>query len=315
MPKNGGAASIFTSQGSSVAFNAEAMTRVGTTNEFYITARTSPTDKSWWDPAHVPTFTMNGVATVPTQIDYASGYVTFATYTSGPVLATGYYFVPENLGGGYGFALQPKADKKEVTTFPDELNTAIAWKRYVAMLEDWTATISRHYFYGRAWTLLDCSNPNSDLIWACQDYGTQGNSEQVVYVSGLALSVVRVAHVTTVTFVAATTKASDIKALIEADPVLTLFWALSYPGAQTGDGIVEAKSVQTCSGGRDHSYDIARLGKNILVRFYLDVTTASLEIMSGVGLVESVPQNVQLQSTIEADLTLQGVGRLKYHLI
>jgi hypothetical protein len=321
MVKNGGAASIFTSQGDSVAFTDEAMTRVGSTPEFYITSRTSPTDKSWWDPAHVPTFKIGGVLTTPTQIDYAAGMVTFASYSTGAVTCSGYYFVPENLGGGFGFDVQPKSDKKEVTTFPAVLNDKTAWKKWIATLSDWTATINRHYFYGRAWVLLDCTNDNSDLIWACQDYGDRGNLEQVKYEEGGALAVARVAGsggtfgITTVTFVADSTTAAQIKAHVEADPAISSFWAVSYSGVQTGAGKVNAKSVQTCSGGRDHSYDIARLGKNVLVRLYLDVQDATREILSGVGIIESVPQDVKLEDIINADITLQGVGRLKYHTV
>jgi len=109
--------------------------------------------------------------------------------------------------------------------------------------------------------------------------------------------------------------ATAIKTLIESTPTLAAFWAVSYSGIQDGSGVVNAKSVQTCSGGRDHSYDIARLGKNVLVRLYLDVQDATREILSGVGIIESVPQDVKLEDIINADITLQGVGRLKYHTV
>ena len=315
MAKNGGIASIFTSKGASVAFTNEVMTRVGATAEFYIAARASPTDKSWWDPAHVPTFTIGGIAAVPIEIDYAAGMVTFAAYTIGAVLATGYYFTPEWLGGGYGFDVQPKVDKVDITTFPDALNTKRFWKNYIATLLDWTASISRHYWYGRAWTLMDVTGSDADLVWICKQYGTPGNLEQVVYVAGAELQVARVGHLTTVTFIAATTTAAQIKAHVEADPVLAAFWDVSYSGAQAGAGVVSALSAQTCSSGRDHSSDIARLGKNILVRFYLDVTDATREILSGVGTVEGVPLDCKLDGIIEADLTIQGHGRIKYHSV
>lgn len=310
MPKNGGLASIFTTEGAGVPFAGEACSRVGSTSEFYITDRA----KSWLDPATPPTVTVGGVATVPVDIDLAAGFFTLASYTSGTVLITGAALAQKWLGGGYGFDIQPKTDKQECTTFPSSLNTVRIWRKYIATLKDWSATISRHYWYGRAWTLLDCTNANSDLVWIWKSYGTKGNLEQVVYVGGGALEVARVGHVTTVT-VAAGTTAADIKAHVEADPVLSLLWAVDYASTQTGAGVVEAKSVQTCSGGRDHSSDIAKLGTKILVRFYLDVTTGSLEIISGVGMLEGVPEDVKLEGLIEADLNLQGDGRLKYHTL
>ena len=313
MPKNGGTASIFVQKpgSSSVSFTGEACTRVGSTLEFYITDR----DKSWWDPAHVPTVYIGGVETAPADIDYAAGMVTLVSYTSGAVTVTGYYFATEWLGGGYGFDITPKTDKQDVTVFPSVLNTATAWRKYIATLKDWTATVSRHYWYGKAWTLIDCTNANSDLVWTWKDRGKAGNSEQVEYVEGAGLEIARAGHKTTVTIEAGVTTAAAIKAHLEADAALTLLWAVDYSGAQTGAGVVNAKSVQTCEGGRDYSHDIARLGTKVLVRFYLDVTTASQEILSGVAHLDAVPEDCKLDGLIESDLTLQGDDRLKYHTV
>lgn len=310
MPKNGGTASIFIQKpgSSSSAFTSEACTRVGSTLEFYITDR----DKSWWDPAHVPVIAVGGTPVTPTDIDYAAGMVTLSSYSSGAVTASGYYFTPEWLGGGYGFDISPKADKKEVTTFPKELDTATKWRKYISALKDWTAKVNRHYWYGRAWTLMDCA-ANGDLIWTWKSYGTPGNLEQIEYVEGASLAVARAANKTTVTIEAGVTTAADVKAAIEADATLSELWAVDYSGTQTGAGYVEVKTAQTCEGGRDHSQDIARLGTKVLVRFYLDVTTSGLEILSGVAHVEGVPLDCKLDAVIEADLTLQGDGRLKYH--
>lgn len=315
MAKNGGLASIFVNKGTSQAFTDEACTRVGSTLEFYISARASPDDKSWWDPQHVPVVKVDGVATIPDQIDYAAGMFTLPAYSSGAVTVSGYYFETENLGGGYGFDIENKSDKIDITTFPAVLNTATLWRSYISSLMEWSAKISRHFWYGRAWCLMDASGADCDLIWTCKSYGTPGNIEQVRYVEGGALEVARVNHVTTVTFVAATTTAAQIKAHVEADPVLAAFWEVTYPGLQAGSGVVSAISAVTCSGGRDHSSDIARLGENVLVRFYLDVTDSSLEIVSGVGTLVGVPRNCKLDGIIEADLALQGDGRLKYHTV
>jgi hypothetical protein len=313
MPKNGGTASIFIQKpgSSSAAFNSEGCTRIGSTLEFYITDR----DKSWWDPAHVPVIAVGGTPVTPADIDYAAGIITLASYSSGAVTASGYFFTPEWLGGGYGFDVQPKTDKKEVTTFPKELNTIVRWRRWIATLKDWTAKVSRHYWYGKAWTLMDCSAGNSDLVWTWKSYGTPGNLEQVEYVEGGSLAVSRTSNKTTVTIEAGTTTAAAVKAAIEADPTLAELWEVDHSGSQTGVGLVEAKTAQTCEGGRDHSQDIARLGTKVLVRFYLDVQSASLEILSGVAHVEGVPLDCKLDEIIDADLTLQGDGRLKYHTI
>lgn len=308
MAKNGGTASIFISSGSSIQFTGEACTRVGSTLEFYIADR----DKSWWDPAHVPVIYVGGVETVPADIDYAAGMITLSSYSSGAVTIDGYYYETEWLGGGYGFDISPKADKKDVTVYPSALNTAVAWRKYIATLKDWTATISRHYWYGRAWTLMDCAG---DLVWTWKSYGTAGNLEQVEYVDGGALEITRTNHKTTVTIVSGVTTVAAIKAHLEADAVLADLWELEYTDDESGSGIATATNAHTCSGGRDHSSDIARLGSKILVRFYLDVTEASQEILSGVGHVEGVPLDCKLDSIIEADLTLQGDGRLKYHTI
>jgi hypothetical protein len=310
MVRFGGMASIFTSSGTSTLEEGAAMTRIGSTLEFYITAR----DKSWWDPAHVPVVYVGVTPVTPVNIDYAAGIVELAAYTSGDVTIDCYWFAPEWLGGGYGFDVNAKTDKKDVTTFPSVLNTTTQYKSYLATLKDWTATVRRHYWYGRAWTLLDCTNDNSDLLWTWKSYGVKGNVEQVVYESGAELAVARANNKTTVTITAATT-AKNIKDAIEADPTLAALWEVEYPGVQTGAGIVEAKTVQTCAGGKDHSLDLAKMGNNLLIRFYLNVTTGSLEMVSGVGWIDGAPEEVKLEEIIEADLTLQGVGRLKYHTV
>ena len=313
MVKNGGVASIFTSKGTSIAFTDEAMTRVGSTPEFYITARTSPTDKSWWDPAHVPTFKIGGVTTVPIEIDYAAGMATFAAYTTGAVTVSGYYFVPKWLGGGYGFDVSPKTDKIDVTTFPGELNTVTFWKAYVASLLDWSGNINRHYWYGRSWQLA--LTGASGLIWAWKSYGTLGDNEALVYVSGVSLGIVRASNVTTVTYVTGVTKASDVKTFLEADPTLAALWELEFPTGYTGSGYLSTLAHTHCQGGRDYSSDIARLATDVLVRFYLDVRSASLEILSGIAMIEGIPEDCKLNSVIESDITLQGKSRLKYHTV
>lgn len=311
MAKNGGVASIFTNIGPSQPVTGQACSRLGSTLEYYITDR----DRGWWDPFK-PVVVYDGSTPVtPTEIDHAAGMLTLPAVAAGTVTVDCYYFSPEWLGGGYGFDIDPKVEKKDVTTYPSELNTASRWRKYIATLGEWTATIERHYWYGRAWTLMNCLAANADLIWTWKSYGSNGNLEQVEYVEGGALGVARSANKTTVTLVSGATTAAQVKAAVESDPSLAGLWEIDYAPGHDGSGVIEAQAAQTCSGGRDHSSDIAKLGKHILVRFYLDVRTGSLEMISGVGLVEGVPLQTKLDDVIEAPVTIQGHGRLKYHTV
>jgi len=309
MAKNGGAASIFISSGSSQAATGEACTRIGTTEEFYITDRT----KSWFDPDKAITVKVGGSAVTPGEIYYAAGIFTIPGYTTGDVTIDVYYFTPAWLGGCYGFDISPKADKKDVTTFPDTLNTVTAWKKYIPTLKDWTATINRHFWYAHAWVQL--LTANAGLIWRWKNPGVSGNVEQVAYVAGTPFSVVRAGHLTTVTFVSDTTTAAAVKAAVEADATLNALWEVTYPTGGDGSGTVSAVTATTASGGRDYSSDIAMMGTNVLVRFYLDVTTGSLQMISGIGTIEGVPADVKLEDIIESDITIQGKGTLKYHTV
>jgi hypothetical protein len=431
--KSGQYAALFESSGSSTLASAEAMTRVGSTAEFFITDRT----KSWWDTASgkTPVFKLGGTpidADDIAEVDYAAGYVTLRSYTSGTVTADVYWFTPVAMGGGYSFDVTPTIDTKEITTFPTALNDPVVWRSWVTTLRDWKGKIGRHFFNGCAFKLVDCTNPYADLIWSLKEWGTPGNLRYVEYLGGTNQTLqvsyssgnkkFTVQCATTGTTITSTAK--DIKDHVEADPVLDALVGLEYSeeavaafknvdctadnsdltwtwrvpgiignsedieyiasgvttplsisyashkitvnlqmvassavstaneiiamaratdainaivsvaptGAQTGagvcnaksvadfaggidagSGIVNAKTAALMAGGRDQGTDFNDIGLKKLMRFYLNTTTGSLEMISGVCILVGVPINVKLDAIQEADLDLQGFGRLKYH--
>ena len=79
--KSGQYAALFTNTGSSTLATGAACTQVGSTTEFYITDRTM----SWWDPTHTPLCYIAGVLATPSEIDYAAGFITLPTWTTGAV--------------------------------------------------------------------------------------------------------------------------------------------------------------------------------------------------------------------------------------
>jgi hypothetical protein len=134
--------SFFTSYGASTPTTAEGMTRVGATNVFYITTRS----KMWWDPEATVTVKIDGTATTVNQIDYGIGYVTLAAYTSGTVTCDVSYFAMEALGGGHGWKVDIKADTREVTTFPQTLNTSANYKQYVNTMMEFNGSVDRYWY-------------------------------------------------------------------------------------------------------------------------------------------------------------------------
>jgi len=429
--KSGQYAAIFENSGSSTQADGEAMTRDGTTQEFYIADRT----KSWWDPAHVPVFHCGGNVMVPSEIDYAAGFVTLPTWTTGAVTCDVYWFTPLALAGAYTFDVTPKADTKDVTVFPTSLDNPVVWKSYIKTLMDWSGKVGRHFFYGKAWKLMDCTLPYSDLIWTQKEWGAQGNLRAIEYIVGTDATL-QVAYnpstkVYTVTVGTSgstpTSTAKMIKDHVDADPVLAalveldyadeavkasktvdctlansdLVWTWKVPGVignaedieylvsgndtpltisyashkisvhvatgptgtalstaaqvravayataairnivdvakadgndgsgivnaktaadfaggiDAGSGIVEAKTHAHMSGGHDQGTDFNDIGNKKLLRFYLNTITGALEMISGVCILVGVPINVKLDAMQEADLDVQGIGRLKYHTV
>lgn len=327
-PRSGQVASLFSTTGTSTAATGAAMTRLGTTQQFYITARTSPTDHSFWDPYHIPAFYIGGTP-VPAanvlNIYYAAGFVEFKpdTYTTGAVTCDVYWHTPQALGGVYGFNFDSKADTKDVTVFATALNDPVIWRSYIKTLLTWEGSAQRHFFYGRAWALLDCTLAHSDLIWAEKSWGAPGNLRQVEYIVGndatLQVAYNTGTHKYTVTVGTTganpTSTATQVKAHVEADPVLNALVSVDYPTGETGTGIVNAKTAVTMTGGRDQAADFDAIGTMVLVRAYLDITTGSLKMVSGLCHLTGLPMSMKLEGLYESDLQLQGIGPLLYHTV
>lgn len=299
----------------SVAATGEACTRVGTTNEFYIADRT----KCMWDPNQPVVVYVGGSAVTPSEIDYAGGYVLLSSYTSGAVTVNCYYSPIEMLGGGYEVDVDFSAEAMDVTTFSNTLNTPAAWRKFIGNgIKDWGVSVQRHYYFAKASKTVDCTNDNSDLTWTWRKEGTAGNTEQVRYVvsgTDTPLAVARADHLTTVTVGTdesgnAESTAAQVKTAAES-AVGTLY-ELSYPGAQTGAGIVEAKSAANLTGGRD-SEDISRLGTKCLCVVYLNITTGSIIKLEGVGILTNISPNCKLEDVVESPLEFKGTGRLRMH--
>lgn len=311
MVDGGKSATIFTSSGESVAFTNEACSPTGETvdeaTEFYIVDR----EKSWWDQAKALVVKVAGSEVSPAEVFWGMGGFTIANYVSGAVTVSGYCFTPEWIGGGYGVKVDEKVDKVDVTTFPKTLGgPARKYKAFAPTLRYWTATIQRHYWFGRARTWL------GNLIFVWRDWGTLGNSEQVEIVEGVSFGVARASHKTTITIIDDLTTEAEIKEAIEDDPALNALWEVDYDEGHTGTDLAVAAAAKTCAGGRDHSIDTGKLGTNILVRIYDDVTApTTCEKRSGVGMVDGTPQEIDLEKVIEADLSLTGQGRLRRHTV
>lgn len=241
-------------EATSIAATNEAMTRVGSTLEYYITTRS----KCWWDPNQVVVIKDGGAAITPSRIDYAGGYVTLQSTPSGAVTADIYYFALEALGGAYGWKADLKSDTREVTTFPGTLNTATAWKEYVSTLEGWNCSISRHFFTAKASVTTVLGTANANLKWEWKDAGKAGNAEAIKYEVGTPLEVTRASNETVVTYVNGVTTAADIKAHVEADPVLAALWTLTYPTANWTAGYHTGGQNPSIniSGGTDTSFKI-----------------------------------------------------------
>jgi len=232
----------------------EAMTQVGSTLEYFITDRTH----AMWDPLKAVLIYDDATLVSPARIDYAGGYVTLPSTPVGTVTCTIYYFAIEALGGGYNVSADLKSDTKEVTTFSSTLNSATAWKEYVATLKGWSMSVKRHFFHAKASVTTAIGTTDANLKWEWTNPGIDGNAEAIVYATGTPLSVVRAANVTTVTYLDDSTIASEVKTLVEADPVISLLWSLSYPVTDWNAGFHAGGTNPSVdiSGGTDTSFKI-----------------------------------------------------------
>jgi hypothetical protein len=294
----------------SISVDGAPMTQVGSSLEYYVTDRTM----AMWDP-NQPVVVYDGVTEiVPSRIDYAGGYVTLQAAPSG-ALTTDFYYLPiEALGGAYGVKADLKADTKDITTFSGTLNSAVAWKEFVATLKGWSMSVQRHFFYAKASLTTAIGTANAELKWEWNDPGLGGHAEAIEYVAGGSLSVVRAANVTTVTYVAATTTAAQVKTAVETDPTLSALWTLSYPAGNDGSGKVGAVAHTHLSGGRD-STEISKLGTKVLCVMYLDIMTGTVAKLEGVGVMSGLSPDCKLEALVESDVTFEGTGALRLHTV
>jgi len=84
--------------------------------------------------------------------------------------------------------------------------------------------------------------------------------------------------------------------------------------AGTGAGKVGAVSHTHASGGRD-SAEIARLGTKVLCVMYLDIMTATLAKLEGVGHLTGLSPDCTIEGLVEEDLTFEGTGALRFHAV
>jgi len=316
----GGVASFFSSFGASIEATAEATTQVGATNEYYISDRL----KAVWDPTKA-VVVYDGVDIIPNchlHIDYVGGYVTLPAAPVGAVTVDCWFFFMEALAGGHEWSVDPTAEKLDCTTFPNELNTNVIWKAFVAGLLSWKGAVKRHWWYSKASLTVDCTLDNSDLVWTWGDAGEAGNDESVVYVvagNNTPLSIARVANLTTVNIATdaggvATSTAEDILNYIEGDALGILF-EMSYPGVQDGSGVVNAKAEADLTGGRSSGEELGKLATKVVCVFYIDVTTGSIQKLEGVCNLIGVDVNAPVGELIEGDLSFEGIGKLCYHTV
>jgi hypothetical protein len=303
-------AAFFRSYGTSTSATAEAMTRVGSTLEYYIADRT----KRIWDPAYAVTAKDGGVAvTGRVQVDHAGGYVTLPAAPSGAVTVDCYYKTIESLGGGYQWTVTPKVDTIDTTTFSQTLNSTSAWKTYIAALRGWDGTVSAHWFYGRA-TLA-----HGNITYTAVPTGTAGNSVSIIHSDpgegDQALDVTVAGNVITVSLQTTggtpVSTEAQVVAAVNLDAEANLLVSASYTG--NGTAVVATKTSTALSGGRDSGEELAKAGTKIMCEFYMDNTTGSYNILRGVGTLIGVSPNVAIESIIEGDLSYQGTDRLRYH--
>lgn len=315
--KSGQVAALYVSDGTSQTTTGEACTQVGATAEYYITDRT----KSWLDPDKTFTVYDGVTVVVPLVVDWAAGMFTLAAVAVGAVTVDCAYFTPVCLGGVTGWTTDNKLTTHEITAMPCIVSGPAYWRKYIAGLREWAGNADRFYWSVCASKTVDCTNDNSDLTWSLLEWGTPGNLRSVEYLGGTdqTLEVTYNAGTKKFTVQCATTgttitsTAAQIKAHVAADPVLAALVAVTYPGAQTGAGVVEAKTAAYFTGGRDITTDFAKIGNKVLFRFYLNIVSGSEEILSGVGWLTGVPADAKIDGVQMSNLSFQGEGRLKYH--
>ena len=311
-PYAGKTGTFYISRGDSTRYAGEGCTQVGSTNSYYITDRT----KAWWDPAYEVVAYDGGVAiTTGYTVDYAGGYVNLSATPTGAVTVDAYAIPMEQLGGVYGWSASKKAGTADTTTFPAVAGT-LTDKSFIGIpVCEWSATCKRHWWYARATVTTSIAGDNNDLTWTWIDSGSFGNSEAIKYESGAELQIARADNETVVTYVAATSTASDVKSHLEADTTLDALWELSYPVDNDGTGVVGDVAHTHASGGRDSLEQISSLATKVLCVFYLENDAATSARLEGVGIITGLDVEESLESIVEVPLTFQGTGALCYHAV
>jgi hypothetical protein len=307
-----GKASTFyhpTPGGVPVLVSGAAMTQVGSTLTYYITTRTN----AWWDP-NSPVVVLDGVTpVVGAKIIHAGGYVILPAAPVGTVTVNVYTLPLEKLGGGFGWSASKKGGTAETTTFPAIAGTVTDKTHIGTGIVEWTGSVKRHFWYAMASWFDPIATPNASLTWTWKGSGSFGNDEAIVYSSGGALEVARAANVTTVTYIAATTTAAQIKAHVEADPVLSALWDLTYTSGD-GSGVVGAVSHVHATGGRDSLQQLSSVGAKVLALFYLENANAATSLrLEGVGIITNLAIDEALETLLDSPIDFQGTGPLSLH--
>jgi hypothetical protein len=307
-----GKASTFyfpTPGGTPVAVNGAAMTQVGTTLTYYITTRTN----AWWSPNHAVVVLDGVTPVVGAKIIHAGGYVILPATPAGDVTVNVYTLPLEKLGGGFGWNCAKKGGTVETTVFPAIAGTVIDKTHIGTGIVEWTGSVKRHFWYAMASYSDPIETENASLTWTWKASGSFGNDEAIVYEAGAELQVARADNVTTVTYVAASTTAAQIKAHVDNDPVLATLWDLSYTTGD-GSGVVGAVSHVHCSGGRDSLQQLSQVGAKVLALFYLENANAATSLrLEGVGIITNLQVDEALESLVDSPLDFQGTGPLSLH--
>ncbi|MCK9570266.1 hypothetical protein M0R72_15075 [Candidatus Pacearchaeota archaeon] len=306
-------AAFFRSYGASTSVSGGAMTQVGATLEYYVTTRAH----RLWDPAYAVVI-YDGVTPVSgCTIDYAGGYVTLPAAPSGTVTCDFYYKEIEPLGGGHQWSVNPKADTKEVTVFPQALNTATSWREYIATLLSWDGSVKNHWFY----SLATLTHGNITYTAKAPYSGSAGNAISIIHADpGDGDNPIDVTVAGTVITVSLETDEgtpvsteAEVVAAVNLDAQASLLVTASYTGA--GTDVVATHASAALTGGRDTGEEISKLGTSIMCEFYANDTTGSYLVLRGVGKLIGVSPDVQLESIVEGDLSYQGTGRLRLHTV
>jgi len=213
--------------------------------------------------------------------------------------------------------VNPKADTKEVTVFPQALNTVTAWREYVATLLSWDGSVKNHWFY----SLATLTHGNITYTAKAPYTGSAGNAISIIHADpGEGANPLDVTVAGTVITVSLETELgvpvsteAEVVAAVNLDAEASLLVTAAYTGA--GTDVVATHVSAALTGGRDTGEEIAKLGTSIMCEFYANDTTGSYLVLRGVGKLIGVSPTCELESIVEGDLAYQGTGRLRLHTV